>query len=390
MRGKITKRTVEDLRTRIGEDVLWDTDVKGFGVRKRSTDVCVYIFRYRPAPGGRSAPQRTLTIGRHGSPWSPDSARSEALRILGSVKAGADPAASKNAFRQGPTVGDLAVRFIAEHAQPKRKKRTALEYQRLIDIHIVPALGSRKVLDVTRRDIAVLHHKLSATPYQANRILAVLRKMFNLAERWGMRPDDSNPCKHIDKYREQSRERMLSNEEWRRLGEAMREYSGAPYPLTAIKLLMLTGARLSEVLQLKWEWVNLGRCEARLPDSKTGPKTIHLPLPAVDMLGSLVRVDGCPFVFPGSKPGSSLVNLQKPWRRLREKANLRDVRLHDLRHAFASVAVEKGFSLPIVGKMLGHSQPATTARYAHLANASVKAAAEQIASHISSVIEAPA
>jgi len=312
------------------------------------------------------------------------------LRILGSVKAGADPAASKNAFRQGPTVGDLAVRFIAEHAQPKRKKRTALEYQRLIDIHIVPALGSRKVLDVTRRDIAVLHHKLSATPYQANRILAVLRKMFNLAERWGMRPDDSNPCKHIDKYREQSRERMLSNEEWRRLGEAMREYSGAPYPLTAIKLLMLTGARLSEVLQLKWEWVNLGRCEARLPDSKTGPKTIHLPLPAVDMLGSLVRVDGCPFVFPGSKPGSSLVNLQKPWRRLREKANLRDVRLHDLRHAFASVAVEKGFSLPIVGKMLGHSQPATTARYAHLANASVKAAAEQIASHISSVIEAPA
>jgi integrase len=303
------------------------------------------------------------------------------------VEAGADPAASNRTFRQSPTVEDLALRFISEHAQPKRKKCTAQEYQRLIDIHIVPVLGNRKVVDVTRRDIAMLHHRLGATPYQANRVVAVLRKMFNLAERWGIRPNDSNPCKHIDKYREKPRERMLSIEEWRRLGGAMRDHRGSSHAIAAIKLLMLTGARLSEVLQLKWEWVNLDRYEIRLPDSKTGPKTIHLPPRAVDLLRSLTRISECPFVFSGSKPGTHLVNLQKTWRRIRVSANLHDVRIHDLRHAFASVAVERGFSLPMVGKLLGHAQPLTTARYAHLASAPVKAAAEQIASHISDAID---
>jgi integrase len=239
---------------------------------------------------------------------------------------------------------------------------------------------------VTRVDVTKLHHANRAAPYQANRVLAVLGKMFNLAERWGLRPDGSNPCRHVEKFFERKRERMLSPAELARLGEALAAYDGSPYVVAAVKLLVFTGARLGEVLGLQWAWIDFERGEARLPDSKTGAKTLHLPPPALAVLADLPRLGGNPYVITGAKAGAALVNIEKPWRAIRQVAGLDDVRLHDLRHAFASVAASSGMGLPIIGKMLGHTQSATTARYAHLESDPVKAAAASVAGKIAAAM----
>lgn len=268
----------------------------------------------------------------------------------------------------------------------KRKQRTAEEYQRLIDQFVLPALGKHNVSAVTRADIARLHHSLRVTPYQANRVLAVLSKMLSLAEPWGLRADGSNPCRSVEKYRETKRERMLSADELSRLGAALAQWHGSPYVAAAVRLLVLTGARLNEILTLRWSPVDFERGEVRLTDSKTGPRTLHLPAEALTVLAELPRIDGNPFVIVGERHGRHLVNLQKPWRVLRDTADLPDVRLHDLRHAYASVAASSGLGLPIIGKLLGHSQPATKHRYAHLAADPLKAAAEAIGQKIAAAM----
>src|SRR6266446_3499844 len=386
MRGKITKRAVDALKPADGvEAVLWDSELKGFGIRVQRGGAKSYVLHYRVGTG-RGAPLRKLTIGRHGSPWTPETARKEAKTLLGMIEDGADPAADKMARREAPTIAELAERFLAEHADSKRKGSTAAEYRRLLDKIILPALGKRKVADVTRADVTKLHHANRGAPYQSNRVLAVLSKMFNLAERWGLRPDGSNPCRHVEKFFERKRERMLSPTELARLGDALAAYTGSPYAVTAVKLLVFTGARLGEVLGLKWEWIDFERGEARLPDSKTGAKTLHLPPPALAVLADLPRLDNNPHVIVGQKVGAALANLEKPWRAIRKAAGLDDVRLHDLRHAFASVAASSGMGLPIIGKMLGHTQAATTARYAHLASDPVKAAAAAVAGKIAAAM----
>jgi integrase len=210
--------------------------------------------------------------------------------------------------------------------------------------------------------------------------------MFNIAERCGLRPNGSNPCRHVEKYAERKRERMLSPAELARLGDALVAYDGSPYAAAAVKLLVFTGARLGEVLGLRWEWIDFERAEVRLPDSKSGAKTIHLPPPALAVLTELPRIEGNPHVIAGGREGAAWVNLEKPWRAIRKAAGLDDVRLHDLRHAFASVAASSGMGLPIIGKMLGHTQAQTTARYAHLANDPVKAAAATVAGKIAAAM----
>jgi integrase len=387
MRGKITKRSIDALKPAGdgAETALWDSELKGFGVRVQKGGAKSYVLHYRVG-SGRGAPLRKLTIGRHGSPWTPETARKEAKTLLGMIEDGADPAADKIMRREAPTIAQLAERFLAEHAEAKRKASTATEYKRLLDKIILPMLGKRKVADVTRADVTKLHHANRGAPYQANRVLAVLSKMFNLAERWGLRPDGSNPCRHVEKFAERKRERMLSPAELARLGDALATHSGSPYAVAAVKLLVFTGARLGEVLGMRWEWIDFERGEARLPDSKAGAKTLHLPPPALAVLAELPRLHGNPFVIVGQKPDAALVNLEKPWRAIRKPAGLDDVRLHDLRHAFASVAASSGMGLPIIGKMLGHSQPATTARYAHLASDPVKAAAAAVAGKIAAAM----
>jgi integrase len=358
---------------------VWDKRLPGFGARRRAGSI-TFVLKYRL--GGK---QRWLTLGRHGV-VTLDHARGQARRLLGLVAAGQDPAVTRDERKTAPTMRDLAQRFLDERASTKCKPRTAAEYRRLLDAVILPAIGDRKVVDVTRQDIAALHHSLRDTRYQGNRALACLSVMFTCAERWGLRPDGSNPCRHVERFPERRKERFLSAEEMARLGDALAR--AAPLHAATIRLLIFTGARLGEVLGLRWEWVDFERGEARLPDSKTGAKTLHLPAPALQVLAELPRVDDFVLGANERKPGErrSYNFIEISWKKIRQAARLDDVRIHDLRHAFASVAASSGLGLPIIGKMLGHTQQATTQRYAHLASDPVKAAAAAVAERIAAVM----
>jgi integrase len=381
MLPKITKRAVDQLPPGSRDVILWDREVRGFGVRCRPSGAKHYVLKMRV--GGR---QRWLTIGRHGSPWTPDNARREALRLLGLKASGHDPASERDRQKGAITITDLGKRFLQEYVPQHCKPRTAYEYQRAVDLFINPALGRHRISDVQRADVGRFHHDLRDRPYQANRALGVLSKMMNVAEEWGLRLDGSNPCRHVKKFREVKRERYLTREELQRLGVVLAQdptkNGENPFAVAALGLLVLTGARLNEILTLRWENVDLENGLLRLPDSKTGAKLIYLNAAAIQVLRKIPRMQDNPHVIAGGKPGAHLVELQKPWRRIRAKANLPDVRIHDLRHSFASVAAGTGMSLPMIGKLLGHSQPVTTARYAHLAVDPIRAASNVIGAEI--------
>ncbi len=349
MRGRITKRVVDQLQP--GE-IFWDDEMRGFGVRCRSSGAKHYVLKYRV--GGR---QRWYTIGRHGSPWTPHSARKEATSLLGLVANHCDPAADRDAGRSAKTVAELGQRFLTEYVPHQCKPSTAREYHRCVELFINPALGRLNVADVTTDDVANFHYELGDIPFQANRALGVLSKMMNLAEVWRLRQTTSNPCRHIRKYHERKRERYLSNSEFARLGKALdateREGTFLPSAITAIRLLILTGARLSEILTLRWDYIDWDRSCIALPESKTGAKLIYLSPPALDILRTAPRTEGNPYVVPGKIPESHLSNLQKPWRHVRQLAGLDDVRIHDLRHSYASLGAVNGLSLPMIGKLLG-------------------------------------
>jgi integrase len=381
MPPKITKRTVDQ----VAAGVTWDREIKGFGVRCRQSGAKYYVLKMRV--GGR---QRWITIGRHGSPWTPDTARREAQRLLGLKATGQDPATDRDRQKGAVTIAELGTRFLEEYVVQHCKPRTAEEYQRVIKSYIVPVLGKHRIDDLTRADVAGLHHKLRDRPYQANQSIRVLSKMMNLAEEWGLRTDGRNPCRHVKKFKELKRERYLTMEELRQLGKVLSDAQGAqtesPFVLVAIGLLILTGARLREILTLRWEHVDLQHGVLRLPDSKTGAKPIYLSTAAINMLRTMPSMQDNPFVIAGKNTGAPLINLQNPWRRIRAKAGLDDVRIHDLRHSFASVAAGTGMSLPMIGKLLGHTQASTTQRYAHLAADPVRAASNLIGSEISAAM----
>ena len=266
------------------------------------------------------------------------------------------------------------------------KPSSAKLYRRALDKFILPAYGNLAVAAVEREHVSELHYRLRDIPYQANRVLEIESKLFNLAELWGLRREGGNPCRFVRKYRERKRERFLSDEEFRRLGEVLNEMeaegSVSAYAAAAIRLLMLTGCRRNEIVTLRWKDVDLGAGELRLPDGKTGARLVPLSPAAAEVLSRLPRLTDNLWVIPGSKPGAHLADLQPPWERVRKRAGLDDVRIHDLRHSFASRALALGESLPMIGKLLGHTQVQTTARYAHLARDSVKASASRIASSI--------
>ena len=377
---KITKRAVDRLLGDGAEKFYWDDDLPGFGVRIRSSGRKYYIVQFRA--DGRL---RRITLGRHGAVPT-ETARRRAMAAISEAKGGGDPATARDARRGAPTMKQLGKRFLEEYVPDHCKPSTAYEYGRSVNFFISPRIGSRKVRDIKRSDIAELHHALRETPYQANRTLGVLSKMFSLAEMWGWRPDGSNPCLHVKRYKEEKRERFLNAEEFARLGhvldDTLRDGSETHSSVMAIRLLMLTGCRLSEIQKLRWEHVDLEAGELRLPDSKTGGRAVPLAPSAVQLLESLPRDEDNPWVIAGRKPGSHLTDLQHPWRRIRAQAELDDVRIHDLRHSFASRALALGEGLPMIGKLLGHTQVQTTARYAHLARDTVKASAARIGDSI--------
>ena len=408
--GRITKRAVDALQCPAGKDrgFLWDDALAGFGVGAFPTGRKVYVAQYRQ--NGRS---RRVTIGEHGR-LTPDEARSQAKTILGAVETGADPIEQRRAARAVRTFGDVAADFLSLHVATKRKSRTADEYGRILKAHIQPALGSKRILDVRRADVAKLHGKLAERPYEANRVLALVSAIWN----WAARRDEvalsDNPAKGIERYPEQGRERFLTSDELVRLGSALAEGEAVglvyevdetkpgakhapkadkrrvkldPFAVAAIRLLILTGAQLREILDARWSQVDLERGILFLADSKTGKKPIYLSAAAQAVLAALPRIEGNPHIIAGAKDGAPRADLKKPWAAVRRAAGLEGVRLHDLRHSFASIGAGASMGLPIIGKLLGHSQAATTARYAHLDADPLRRAVDTIGATISAALE---
>ena len=273
---KITKRTVDAIEPRDREHVLWDDEIKGFGVRVRPSGRKTYIVKYRDR--GRAV---KVTIGPRGA-ISPAAARARAAEIVTAARTGKDLSGRDLRDAKAPTVAELGRRFLDEYVTDHCKPNTKRQYRKMVEGYILPRLGARRVPDVQRIDVVSLHHDMRATPTNANRMLATLSRMFAVAELWQMRPDASNPCRNIKHFREERRERFLSDEEYRRLGEVLREVeregSERPSAIAAIRLLMLTGCRKAEILTLRWEYVDLDRGELRLRDSKTGVNFLPMPV----------------------------------------------------------------------------------------------------------------
>jgi integrase len=382
---KLSKRSVEALRVQATNYIAFDAELPGFGVRIMPSGKRFFLVQYR-----RHGRTRRVMLGQFG-PLTAEVARRRALMLLAQARSGgSDPAAERDALRQSLTVEQLGARFLKEHVAVRCKPTTQSEYRRSVELFIDPILGKQRIRSVTTADVAELHGSLSYIPYQANRTLGVLSKMMSLAEIWGLRDRHSNPCEDIQRYPEHKRERFLSLKEVKALGRALdaaeSDGSEGKYACTAFRLLLLTGCRLSEIQRLRWEHVYLDEGELRLPDSKTGAKTVHLGAAAIALLRSLPRVEKNPFVIAGKNSGWYLTDLQRPWRRIRSVAVLNEVRIHDLRHTFASGGLAVGEGLSMIGKLLGHTQVQTTARYAHLAADPVKQAADKIAERLAGAL----
>jgi integrase len=384
---KLTVKSVNAAKPQSKDVVVWDNELPGFGLRIKPSGIKSFILQYRNS----HRQSRRMTIGRYGV-LAPEEARRIAKRHLGTVADGKDPVAARKAVQEAPTVADLAGRYIEEHAKPK-KKASSVRMDRInLRIHVLPAIGKKKLAAVTRGDIAKVHSDMRRTPGAANRVLSLIGKMMNLAEKWDLRPDGSNPCRHVEKFPERMLERFLSEDELNRLGAVLSEAEVAgretPSTVAAVRLLIFTGARTGEILNLRWEDMNFEHGLILIGEHKTSgnattaAKAIPLNAPALGVLQGIERRDGCDWVIPGRKGNKPLVNLRKPWGRIRKAAGMEDVRLHDLRHSFASFGAGGGLSLHMIGALLGHSQPGTTARYAHLAVDPVKQASEMIGSRI--------
>jgi integrase len=421
-RERLTKRLVDGLKSTPSEFTVWDTEVKRFGIRVRPEGGRFYVLRLRVT--GR---QRWYTIGRHGDPWTPETARDEASRVLGQSEhvrtlreMGQAPSTLKHpveAREQGkatPTLAEFAKRYLTEYAEPHKKARTVAEDRGLLGLRpktdrkhpretrtLLEALGKLRLDGITRSDVTRFHLRWQDTPTRANRGLALLSHMLTMAEKWGLRPEGSNPCRHVPRFDEPKRERYLSAQELARLGKALDaleklgkkgdDGGESRYAVAAIRLLVFTGCRLSEVLTLRWQDVDLKAGLLRLSDSKTGSKEVIVNAPARELLSALPPLERNPYVVVGRLENAHLstAGLEQAWWRIRDRADLPGVRLHDLRRSFASVAAGGGQSLPVIGALLGHTQAATTQRYAHLAADPLRQASEAIGKRLSAAMSNP-
>ncbi len=402
--ARLTKRTVDAAHPEPARYTLWDTDLRGFGLRVAPTGTKTYLVRYR-AGGGRSGTLRQLMVGRHG-PLTADQARDEAVGLLAKATLGEDPQADKATQRKELTVADLCNLYVAEGCTTKKASTLYTDKGR-IERHIKPLLGKLKVSAVTQAHIEgflsdVAEGKTATTEKTkkrgkavvrggrgaASRTVGLLGGVFQFAVSRKMRPD--NPVRGVKRFRDGAKERFLSPKELGALGAALADAQARgenPKALAIIRLLALTGARKGEVVGLRWSEIDHNAGCLRLGDSKTGAKIIPLGAPAMLVLDGQKRTAKSPFVFPAEgAPERAFQGVEKVWLRVRKVADLDDVRLHDLRHSFASAAVAGGSSLPLIGKLLGHADVKTTSKYAHLGDDPVKAAAEQVSGVIAGAL----
>ncbi|MEL6753582.1 MAG: tyrosine-type recombinase/integrase, partial [Pseudomonadota bacterium] len=310
------------------------------------------------------------------------------------VRRGGDPIAERQALRSTPTMSELFDKYLEDFAKRHKKASSVFNDTRMIENRLRPAFGKMRVTDVSRAAVRKLHSSLHDTPYEANRTLALLSKIFSFASDdldWINRVD--HPVKGVKRFPEKKRKRYLSQQELARLGDALAladrgelGRSTTKHAVAAIRLMILTGARQGEILGLKWSEVNFARGCLELSDSKTGEKEVFLPAAALQILTEIPQIDDNEHVIVGRKPGTHLVNIKDTWGAVRSAADLEDVRLHDLRHSFASFGARAGMSLPVIGALLGHRETATTARYAHLSDDPVRAAAETIGQEVADAL----
>lgn len=385
---KLTKRSVEAIESADKDVLVWDGELAGFGVRVKPSGVRSYVVQYRNSQG-RS---RRYTIGRHGI-FTADQARKEAVQLLADVRRGTDPAAERDAARKAPTVNELCDRYFEEHVAVHNRPRTAHEIRRLLDKHIRPSLGKLKAASVTRHDVIKFHQALDATPRLANHVVAVLSKLFSLAELWGIRADGSNPCRLVKRFPENKRGRFLSEAELGRLGKALEESernsSEMPAVVAAIRLLALTGCRLSEVVNMQWKHIDFDAGFLLLPETKVGDRVQLLGSEALRLLKSTRCDDGSPFVLHGRDPSRPLRGntVQQAWRRIRIRAAIQDARLHDLRHTVGTYAGHANANAFLVRDIMGHKSLAMTDRYVARDNKVLRSLSNRVQSRISQAMD---
>ncbi len=409
MLGNLNKRTADAAKPSTVDVFVWE---EGFGLKVTPKGKKVFLFQYwSPVERGK---RRRVTIGTYGR-LTVGQARAEAKKLAGRIANGEDPVGER-IERKEATVKLLSDEYL-EEIRPKKKPRTIESYTAQFRLYILPALGKKPVANVTHTDITRMHSSLSKKPVTGNRAVALVSAFMGWCERRGYRTRNTNPCYGLEFYPEQSRERFLTVGEIARLSEALiraettglptapslalkpkseatrkhRPKSIAPIPanplaVAAIRFLLLTGWREQEALTLKWSEVDFERGFATLPSTKTGKSHRPLGAPALLLLSGLDRVSGNPYVFPGAVKGESLKEIRRTWYAARHAADLDDVRLHDLRHTVASFAVAAGHSLFLTGALLGHSNPATTKKYAHLADDARRATADAVSGAIADAL----
>jgi integrase len=410
--AKLTKEIVDKAKPQAVRFVIWDEAIPGLGLRVEPSGTKTFFLRYRAAGAGRAGVKRFLKVGRFG-PMTADQARNKARQILGEIAGGGDPSSDIAKERDSITLAGLVDRYLDDEVTPKRKRGTALLYAHYLRFHVVPKLGRIKAHAVTGDEVGALHRKIGRTHrVTANRVLAAVSALYGYSIKAKLVPAGTpNPATGITKFGEQARERFLKADELERLGAALREAETtgvpwqvdetkptskhipkggrltkiSPFAAAAVRLLLFTGARLREILHLRWREVDFERGMLLLEDSKTGRKPIILNAPALAILADLPRLGE--FVIAGDNPGKPRSDLKRPWELVRHRASLDGLRIHDLRHSFASVGAGAGLGLPIVGRLLGHASPATTQKYAHLDADPLRRAANTIGATIAAAME---
>ncbi|MCY3828377.1 MAG: site-specific integrase [Rhodospirillaceae bacterium] len=377
---KLSKRTIDRLSVERASAVFWDSELPGFGIRVHATGRKLFVAQAR-TPGG--LPKRA-TVGRY-EDMDAEDARLKAAGMIDRIRRGRDPVPTTP---EEPTVADLAARFMTAHVEMNCKPGTVESYRSLLRLCILPGLGGLRLSEVDRPHVSALHHGLRATPSRANQAVGVFSKMFKLAVAWGLTPARPNPCRSIRRYGEGSCERFLTEDEYARLGRVLFEAeSEGPLmasAVAAVRLLLLTGCRRNEILMLRWDDMDRRAGELRLRDSKSGPRRVPLT-PAVErVLARIPRAEDNPWVIAGDRPGSRLKRLDPVWNKLRARAGLDGLRLHDCRHSYASRALAIGESLSAISRLLGHKTVMTTVKYAHLARDTERASAAKVGDSIGS------
>ena len=397
---KLTKRAVDSIAPTHQAAFFFDTELKGFGLKVMPSGVKTFIVEYRPGAGGRNTPKRRLTIGRVGA-LTPDEARDLAKGALARVHAGEDPAGDKAKARAEMTFGEVCDLYLAEGCETKKATTIATDKGR-IERHIKPLLGKKRIGEITRPDVEKFMRDVAAGKTAADvktkargraiveggkgtatRTVGLLGGIMSFAVSRQLRSD--NPVRGVKRYVDKKGETFLSAAELGKIGQALVQLEGEganPSAVAIIRLLAFTGARKSEIAGLRWSEVDLGRGYLRLGDSKTGAKVIPIGAPACEVLASVTAIEGSEFVFPASSGKGRFQGVERVWQKVRTTAAFPSLRLHDLRHSFASVGLARGDALATIGAILGHADVKTTSRYAHLADDPVKNAANEISKSV--------